>query len=57
MKNINELTHTKKPLPPELIEELEEISVALKKNSDDIRDQIADAEREIMRRRNLGENI
>lgn len=53
LKELKQTTDT----PPELVSFLQELSAATRNNAKDIQLQIADAEKELAYRRNLGENI
>lgn len=54
---INELQQSKKELSPELIDFLKDMHESSQKNIKSIKQQIADAERELAHRRSLGEDL
>lgn len=56
-KKINELTQTKKPFPPDLVAELEQLRVESQENTKKLNSLILELDRELSYRRNLGEDI
>lgn len=57
MKKVNELRHPKKDQSLEVVNFLKEIHEDALKNIADIEQQLIDAEKELSRRRSLGEKI
>lgn len=57
MKKLEELQQSKKEYSPEVMEFFNELHQGSIQNIEDMKKKLEDAEKELNRRRNLGENI